>query len=634
MIYNPLKAKGKRLSLMNSILIRVFLLSMFIVSISTFLSYYSVYEKQTKSALTELQTYVTDRVRSDSEIFILAEDNLQAFEKEFLTLYLSDKDVSQEEFWDYYFVDHDGATRMKREYFDGIFNKENEYIYGMSSFIGNNQQTDDPDLQRRLVLSYKVLSRLGPAWINRFANVHVAFPENAIILFYPEEPWGLQAKADLPMNELGVIKAVNKKDNPERKSIWSGLYYDETVQKWVVTYMDPVDHNGVHLITPGHDVYLTDLMDRLVEQKEDGTYNFIIRKDGYLVAHPTQPNDEQKWIGQLSLEKINIPTVKEAYKLITEQITDTSEVHIIENKHDDTYLAVGEIQGPEWLFVRVLPMENIRQVAHEAARGVFVGGMGILFAILLIVYFVMRYQAETPIKQLSYAAEIIGEGRYAEVAEMRIPLPVGLRNEIGLLSVSFVEMATKIKGSKEDLERIVEERTKALEKANTNLMEMSLLDGLTGIHNRRSFDQNIAKVFYEAREDLGTFAVMIADIDYFKNYNDTYGHAEGDRVLKQIAETIKNIIREDDRVFRYGGEEFVVIFNHADLSVSQSIANRILTAITDLAIDHRESPYGILTLSGGIVEYSSSFSDPEEIIRVADQKLYMAKNDGRNNIKT
>lgn len=128
-----------------------------------------------------------------------------------MKLYNSDIKVTKDEFWSYYFVDSQGATRMRREYFDGFYTKDGNYIYGMSSFIGNNQKVDDADFQRRLVFSIKVLSKLGPAWTNRFTNVNVAYPENAGILFYPGEPWGLKARADLPMNELGVIKSVNKK---------------------------------------------------------------------------------------------------------------------------------------------------------------------------------------------------------------------------------------------------------------------------------------------------------------------------------------------------------------------------------------------------------------------------------------
>ncbi len=628
------KKRNKPTTLIKSILIRIILMSVCIVTLITFISYFNVYHKQTAKNLEDLQRYVSERVRTDSEIFKLAEDNLKVFEKEFLKLYHSDVKVSDAEFWSYYFTDDKKATRMQRKYFDGIFDNEQNYIYGISSFIGNNQSVADPDFQRRLILTYKVLAKLGPAWVNRFANVHVAYPENAITLFYPEEPWGLKARADLPMNELGVIKAVNTKNNPERKSIWSGLYYDETVEKWMITYMDPVDDGGRHLITPGHDLYLSDLVDRLVEDNNDGTYNFIIRKDGYLVAHPSDPTDDQKWVGQLSLDEIKIPSVIEAYKLIQEEINgDAQEVRIIRNKAHDSYLAVGQIEGPNWYFIRVFPMKNIRSAAHNVALEVFISGMLILFTILLIVYIVMGRQAEKPLKRLSLAAEAIGKGQYKEVAESEILLPVELNNEIGLLSRRFVEMAANIQDSKENLERIVEERTRALEQANSDLMEMSLLDGLSGIHNRRSFDRSISRVFADARQSMGTFCLMMADIDFFKKYNDCYGHAEGDKVIRAIAETLKASIREEDRVFRYGGEEFAVIFSHADSSTANAIARRIMKAIQDLNIAHCESPYGFITISGGIVEFSSTYSNLEEIIKAADQKLYAAKDEGRNLIK-
>lgn len=624
----------RKLSLMKNILLKIFLLSIGIVSIISYISYLNVYTADTGKKLDELKTYVSDRVRTDSEIFKLAEDNLIIFEKEFIKLYYSDIKVTEDQFWSYYFVDDKGATRMKREYYDGIYTDAGSHLYGMSSFIGNNQSVADPDFQRRLILSNQVLSTLGPAWVNRFANVHVAFPENAITLFYPEEPWGLNARADLPMNELGVIKAVNVEDNPERKSIWSGLYFDETAEKWMITYMDPVDYGGRHLITPGHDVYLTDLMERLLEDSNDDTYNFIIRKDGYLVAHPSDPSDEQKWVGQLSLDKIQIPLVKEAYKLINEDIGEgTSEVKVIMNKLHDSYLVVGEIEGPDWLFVRVLPVKNIREAAHQNAKRVFFEGMVILFTILLIAYYVIRYQAEKPLKQLTYAAEVIGRGEYQEVAEERMQLPVNLNNEIGLLAIRFVEMASNIQDSKKNLEKIVEERTNALEKANIDLIEMSLLDGLTGIHNRRSLDRSMARIFADAKDGLGTFSVLMLDIDFFKNYNDRYGHAEGDRVLKDIAKTIKDTIREEDRVFRYGGEEFVVIFNHADATMAQDIAERVLRRIKSCNMVHEDSPFGIVTISGGIEEYNKTFTNPEEVIRGADHKLYIAKNEGRNRLR-
>lgn len=176
----------------------------------------------------------------------------------------------------------------------------------------------------------------------------------------------------------------------------------------------------------------------------------------------------------------------------------------------------------------------------------------------------------------------------------------------------------------------MEERTKALEKANNDLMKLSFLDGLTGIHNRRAFDKSINDVFLEAKRELGTFSVMMLDIDFFKSYNDRYGHAEGDEIIKKVANTFKDNIRKEDRVFRYGGEEFIVIFNNLEISMAKEVGEGMIKAIQNLNIPHEESPYGVITVSAGITEYNNTFNGPEEIIKGADKKLYMAKGKGRN----
>ncbi len=622
-----------RQSLITNILLRIFIISIGIVLILSSRAYLTTFNRETRESLAQLERFVVERVRTDSELFQLASDNIDVFKQEFLKLHQASIQVDETEFWNYYFTDDKGATRMKREYFDGIITEDGSLVYGLSSFIGNNQSVENPDFQRRLVLAARILSKLGPAWVNRFANVHVAYPENAITLFYPAEPWGLIARADLPMNELGVIRAVNEQENPERKAIWSGLYFDETAEEWMLTYMDPLYVDDRHLITPAHDIYLSDLMERLIERSDDGTYNFIIRKDGYLVAHPSQPTDDQRWVGQLSLEDIDIPSVTEAYRLIAPELDkgfDT--VRIIENESNNTYLAVGQLDGPDWLFVRVFPMGTIQKAAHNAARKVFLEASLTLCIILLIVYSVMKNQAQRPLRQLTQAAEAIGRGDFDTVADQAMDLPVAIPNEIGMLSTRFVEMATSIRDSQATLERIVEERTAELEKANTDLREMSLLDGLTGIHNRRAFDSDLEQVFADANQGLGTFSIVMMDIDFFKNYNDTYGHAAGDEVLKRIAHALKEHIRQEDRVFRFGGEEFVAILNHGTAAEAQRFASRIMTGIEKLAIMQSDNPTGHVTISGGIEEFNRRYSHPEELIKAADDKLYHAKKTGRNRI--
>ncbi len=608
------------------------MVSIIIIAIAAISTYFIVFNITKEETLEDLKSSISDKVLYGNEIFDLARDNLQAFKEEYLKLYLSDVKVTEEEFWKYYFVDEEGATRMKREYFDGVFDSNGAFRYGMSSFIGNNQPVDDSDFQRRLVLAYKLLSQVGPALVNRFANVHTSFPENGITLFWPEEPWGLEARADLKMNELGVIAATLQKNNPEREPVWTALYYDETANYWMITYEVPVDHDGKHLINPSHDVYLTDLIERLIVNEPKGTYNFIIGKDGYLVAHPADPKEEQKWVGLLSLDSINIPSVIDSYKIIHKNIDNSGSVQIFENKKDNTYLAVGEISEPGWWLITVYPKKIISDHANMFSITIIIIGLIFLTVILLITYLTMKIQAAKPINQLSEAVSYISKGEYKKIAEEKIPLPVKTKNEIGMFAKSFISMAKSINEVNENLERIVEKRTKALEEANSSLRKLSLLDGLTGIFNRRSFDRDLKSVFKDAKEGMGHFSVLMADIDGFKSYNDTYGHTEGDEILIKVAQIITEKIRDVDRAYRYGGDEFAIIFNNADKISSKAIAQRIITEIKKLNIPNIKSKSMIITLSAGIAEYKKEDATPLKQLKEADENLYKSKNNGGNKV--
>lgn len=622
----------KNNSLIKEILIRIIIVYLIIMAIAAFLTYLISHKLFENEAVKDMKNSLSERVLMESEIFNLARDNLEIFKNEYLKLYTSEIEVSEEEFWKYYFVDDEGATRMKKEYFDGLFSEDGIYRYGMSSFIGNNQPVDDPDFRRRLVLAYKLLSQLGPAWIDRFANVHASFPENGIIVFWPGEPWGLEAKADLKMNELSVIESTLKEFNPERKPVWTGLYYDETANEWMITYEVPVDYEGKHLLNPSHDVYLTDLMERLIAKEPNGVYNFIIRKDGYLVAHPADPKEEQKWVGMLSLDKIEMPSVVQAYEIISENINDSGSVQIFESKETNTYLAVDEIEEPGWWLVEVYPRKIINDFANMVSLYVILFGAVFLFVVLLIVYLTIHITASKPLKQLRFAVNLVSRGEFKRIADEEVPLPTKTKNEIGLFANSFVSMARNIQETNKNLERLVEERTRELEEANSSLRKLSLLDGLTGIHNRRSFDRDLKNVFNDADKDVGRFSLLMSDIDGFKIFNDTYGHAEGDKILIKIAAVLNDQIRDMDRAYRFGGDEFAIIFNNADLETSKIVTERIIKKINELNIPNVKAKNSIITLSAGIAECSKECKSAESLLKRADENLYKSKSDGGNRV--
>lgn len=175
-----------------------------------------------------------------------------------------------------------------------------------------------------------------------------------------------------------------------------------------------------------------------------------------------------------------------------------------------------------------------------------------------------------------------------------------------------------------------------LEEANRLLAHLSSHDGLTGILNRRSFDEILEREWNRCFREKKLLSIILIDVDYFKKYNDIYGHIAGDNCLKMIAKIIaKTVQRPSDYVARYGGEEFVVVLPRTDAAGAMKVAEQIRLNIKELGIEHRGSSFSEITVSSGVAE-SSPYSDKiaenniEEIIQRADRALYMAKSLGRN----
>jgi diguanylate cyclase (GGDEF)-like protein len=172
-----------------------------------------------------------------------------------------------------------------------------------------------------------------------------------------------------------------------------------------------------------------------------------------------------------------------------------------------------------------------------------------------------------------------------------------------------------------------------LEEANRRLEALAGQDGLTGLANRRTFDNALAREHRRAVRDRTRLAMIMIDVDWFKPFNDRYGHPAGDECLKQVSRAIENTLhRPGDIVARYGGEEFAVLLPNTDENGAATIAERIRRAVLALAIEHDASPAKVATISAGVASCAPSAFDAglEALMRDADQALYRAKNSGRN----
>lgn len=170
--------------------------------------------------------------------------------------------------------------------------------------------------------------------------------------------------------------------------------------------------------------------------------------------------------------------------------------------------------------------------------------------------------------------------------------------------------------------------------AAIQLENLANRDGLTGLLNRRCFDQQLELAFETARRNSEDLSLLMIDVDFFKAYNDTYGHVDGDTVLRQVADVLQSGCPSAiDMVARYGGEEFAVILPGTSADTAQAIASRLLTDVRMLEIPHVASPKGQVTISIGLAGLARDTLDCQEFLKECDGALYMAKATGRDNVQ-
>ena len=171
-----------------------------------------------------------------------------------------------------------------------------------------------------------------------------------------------------------------------------------------------------------------------------------------------------------------------------------------------------------------------------------------------------------------------------------------------------------------------------LKYAREKLTKLAITDGLTGIANRRYFDDQLAHEWTRARRLNQTLAIAMIDVDWFKKYNDHYGHQGGDDCLRQVANVLSNVAKRDsDFVARYGGEEFAIILPMTQAENALELSKNICLALSNLELPHALSDFGHVTLSVGVaVGCPKQNSTPHNLLVNADKALYTAKEKGRN----
>lgn len=186
------------------------------------------------------------------------------------------------------------------------------------------------------------------------------------------------------------------------------------------------------------------------------------------------------------------------------------------------------------------------------------------------------------------------------------------------------------------LEEMLRKSTEMMEEMKRDLEHVrreAMTDGLTGLANRKSFDNEIDQIMQESASQNKGFTLLMLDIDHFKSFNDNFGHQVGDQVLRLVARTLKESLKGKDLAARYGGEEFSIILPETDLTGAVIVGNALRKAIATKDVINRSTGkiLGRITMSVGVAEYAGE-KTPEELIERADAALYTAKHNGRNQV--
>ncbi len=230
------------------------------------------------------------------------------------------------------------------------------------------------------------------------------------------------------------------------------------------------------------------------------------------------------------------------------------------------------------------------------------------FFVLIIAYVTGNYITR-PIRELAVATRKVAGGEMPMVSSAR-------EDEIGQLSVSFNMMAEAVK------------------RRNEALKSLAVTDGLTGLYNQSHFKAELEKAVKLSGRYGRPLTLFMADVDFFKQYNDTNGHVEGDMALKRIAGVFLRTTREVDVAARYGGEEFALMLQETSLADAMKLAERIRAGIEAEAIPFETmQPHGKLTISIGVATYPEDADSPLSLIDAADKALYMAKRNGKNRVE-
>ncbi|MEM9153603.1 MAG: diguanylate cyclase [Cyanobacteria bacterium P01_F01_bin.33] len=440
---------------------------------------------------------------------------------------------------------------------------------------------------------------------------------------------------------------------------WSPIYVWAAVPRLGIDRVAPVyDDSGALAGVLAAAVTLTDISDFLkqLEASESGQI-FMIERSGEIVASSVaEPPFRLTEAGEQRLAALDSsePLIREAARSLLDRFGSfdriiANEQFVFEISGQRQFIQTipfNTQRGIDWLIIVVIPETDFMDYIRSNTYTTMLLCLGALVVAAGLGVATSQWIAR-PVLRLSRASQSLAEramdtdfGNEELVSEEDIGHQT--IQELGILAGTFSHMAQQLRlafntmnTANAELERRVADRTRELELANQELQRFVSIDGLTQVANRRRFDEYLQQSWRQHIREQQSLSLILCDVDYFKLYNDTYGHQAGDECLKQIAAVMRaTICRPIDLVARYGGEEFAVVLPQTDLDGASQVAEKIRQQVKQLDILHASSGISpVVTISLGVSACSpAQHSLSEALLTAADRALYRSKTKGRDRV--